>query len=73
MTISQYYSDETSKFCQKALGLGRVAGPYMAYGERRAYSFNLAGEDAIKTVASIKHMLSKEKHRQLEEALRKIE
>lgn len=73
MTISQYYSDETSRFCQEALGFGRVAGPYMAAGERRAYSFNLSGNQAIRTVESIKHMLSKEKHRQLEEVLKKAD
>lgn len=72
LTISQYYSDETSRFCQKALGFGRVAGPYMARGEKRAYSFNLSGDEAIKTVESIKHMLSEEKHRQLEEVTDKI-
>lgn len=66
MTISQYYSLQTSEFCRNALGFGRVAGPYLARGERRAYSFNLSGQQAIKTVESIKHMLSEEKHRQLE-------
>jgi len=73
MTISQYYSDETSKFCKNAFGTGRVAGPYMAKGELRAYSFNLSGQQAIKTVESIKHMLSQEKRRQLEEVIRKID
>lgn len=66
MTISQYYSDETSQFCLNAVGHGRVAGPYMAMGERRAYSFNLSGQDAIETIESIKHMLSAEKVAQLE-------
>ena len=66
MTISQYYSDETSRFCQKAVGTGRIAGPYMAYGERRAYSFNLFGQEAIETVEKIQHMLSQEKIAQLE-------
>lgn len=66
MTISQYYADETSQFCRNAVGHGRVAGPYMARGERRAYSFNLTGQDAIQTIESIKHMLSKEKLEQLE-------
>lgn len=73
LTISQYYSNETSRFCQEALGIGRVAGPHMARGERRAYSFNLSGEDAIRTVESIKHMLSNEKCRQLEKVSKKIE
>ena len=66
MTISQYYADETSQFCLDAVGHGRVAGPYMAKGERRAYSFNLSGQDAIQTIESIKHMLSAEKVAQLE-------
>jgi len=67
MTISQYYSDETSRFCKNALGFGRVAGPYMAKGERRAYSFNLSGRQAIQTVESIQNMLSEEKRHQLKE------
>lgn len=66
LSISQYYSDETSQFCQNSLNIGRVAGPHMAKGIRRAYSFNLSGTDAIKTLESIKHMLSREKLGQLE-------
>lgn len=70
MTISQYYSDETSQFCLNAVGHGRVAGPYMAKGERRAYSYNLSGTKAIETIESIKHMLSAEKVGQLERVKR---
>lgn len=66
MTISQYYGDQTSQFCVSAVGHGRVAGPYMAKGERRAYSFNLSGIDAIKTIESLKPMLSQQKIAQLE-------
>ena len=73
LTISQYYADETSQFCLEAVGYGRVAGPYMANGERRAYSYNLSGQDAIKTIESIKHMLSTEKVEQLERVKRNAE
>lgn len=66
MTISQYYDVQTSNFCLNAVGYGRVAGPYMAKGERRAYSYNLSGQIAIETIESIKHMLSSEKIAQLE-------
>ena len=72
LTISQWYSDDTSQFCYNAVGHGRVAGPYMAKGERRAYSFNLSGLDAIKTVESLKHMLSAEKVAQLEKVKRAV-
>lgn len=66
LTISQYYDRQTSDYCVEACGRGRVGGPYMARGERRAYNFNLAGQEAIETVESIRHMLSQEKLAQLE-------
>lgn len=65
LTVSQYYSRETSDFCLEAVGYGRVAGPYMARGKRRAFSYNLGGKEGIDLIESISHMLSNEKLEQL--------